>query len=212
MTVVAQLVADVLEEGQFDADEAKVLRWLSRRQRTMCARSKCFRRAIQLGPTVAGQPAYAVPAEVVEIREVRVAGVVYGQGRHVDIAQGAGHYLWLSGTGGIAMREDSGAGVTELSVFPVPTDSGIELAITAVCLPPDLLTTDDTTLVVAPNFHEALVNGAIATGMLKVEARPDLAGPFETLFNEACEELAGQTGRRFRGAGPAQIRVIGVNA
>lgn len=210
---IEQLVKDVLEEGTFDATAPQALRWLSRRQRLMCSRSRCFRKSLELGPTVAGQQEYAVPSEALEIREVKVNGIRWGPGRHEDIADGNQSWLWLERiTGsGIAMREDSAGGATMLAVFPIP-EGGLALTAYAVCEPPDLLESDDSTLVIPATMEDALVNGAIATGLLRLEARPDIATPFEQMFNAACEELARETARRFRGSGPARIRVIGINA
>lgn len=213
---VASLVANVLAEGNFDATEAQALQWLSRRQRQMCARSRCYRKKLSIGPTVSEQQDYAVPAEVVEIREVLVNGLTYGTGRHVDLAQGAQGWLWLDGLawngGGIAMRDDDAEGTRKIALFPTPTEAGLEVVLIAVCLPPDLAVGQDTTIKVPLDFMDALVAGAIATGLRRIESRPDLAVPFETEFTNGCSELMMQTNRRFRGAGAAQIRVQGLNA
>src|SRR5215472_9700364 len=103
---VKELVEAVLTEGNFDATESQVLSWLNTRHELMCARTKCYRRKIQIGPTVAEQNGYPLPPEVMEIREVQVQsstttppglGVPYGAGRHIDLAEGALHYIWLGG-------------------------------------------------------------------------------------------------------------------
>lgn len=213
---VASLVANVLTEGNFDATEPQVLQWLTRRQRTMCSRTRVYRKKLSIGPTVAEQQAYTVPKEVVEIREVLVNGITYGTGRHSDLAQGAQGYLWLDGLyldgGGISTREDDSTGTTKLALYPTPTEAGLEVTLIAVCLPPDLVVGEDSTIKVPGDFLDALVAGAIATGLTRIESRPDLAQPFETIFSAACTELETQVNRRFRGAGPAQIRVVGLNA
>lgn len=211
---VAELVEAVLEEGSFDTSEDRVLKWLSRRQRLMCSRSRCYRKKLELGPTVAGQQAYAVPAEALEIREVQVAGVLWGAGRHSDLPQGAQGWLWLERLlgSGITTREDSSAGDSLLALYPIPSEAGLTITAYTVCEPPDLKAGDDTTLVVPPTMDEALINAAMATGLLRLEARPDLAAPLEAAFGASCEELARSTARRFRGTGPAQIRVVGFNA
>ncbi len=51
-------------------------------------------------------------------------------------------------------------------------------------------------------FDDALVAGAIATGLTRVEARPDLAQMFEALYDTACTELLEQQNRRIRNSGP----------
>jgi hypothetical protein len=172
---------------------------------------------LSLGPTVSEQAAYTVPAEVVEILYVEVDGKPYGHLRHQDPAEGALGWIWLGGTGGIAGRQDTAGGEQQLQIYPVPKpggplEPGKPLNVWAVCRPPDLLETDNTTLVIPGEYADALVGGAIATGLVRTEDRPDLAGAYEQMFTAACAELAQQSNRRFRGLGPAQIRVIGVNA
>lgn len=213
MTEVAELVQDVLVEGGFDVPTTRILRWLNTSHRTMVVRAQCFRRSLELGPTVALQQDYVMPAEVVELTEVVVAGFVYGEGRHQDIANGAASRLWLGRLGGISTRDDDSAGLPHLALYPIPTTSGEPITCMAVCLPPNLSESDDTTLKIPKHFQDALVNGAVAIGLARVENRPDLAVPKQQAFEAACTELEAQTRNRFRGrTGPVQIRVQGINA
>jgi 8-oxo-dGTP pyrophosphatase MutT (NUDIX family) len=213
VTVVAELVQDVLVDGGFDTTEARVLRWLNVRHRQMVARAKCFRRTLELGPTVENQRDYAVPPEVVELTELVVAGNVYGEGRHADLALGAAGRLWISGNGGISTREDDASGSPKIALYPTPTASGEPITAQAVCLPPDLSVTDDTTLKVPANFQDSLVEGAIATGLARLENQPALAQPRLDAFEAACRELEQETAVRLRGtAAPVQIRIAGYNA
>lgn len=225
MVTVAQLVQNVLTEGNFDATEPQALQWLSRRHELICARSKCFRKNLEVGPTVAGTRSYAVPAEVVEIHEVQVTsspetgslGVPYGAAKHSDIAEGALGYIWLGGLylavgGGIYTRGYGATGEDKLSLYPTPTENGLQIKVFAVCRPEDLTVGEDAGLKIPPEFADALVSGAIATGLSRLEARGDLAAEHESRFAQACDELRGQTAKRFRGSGPATIRVIGFNA
>lgn len=216
------LVAKILRQGIFDTDEPTALDWLDQRHKLMCMRTKCFRRKIQLA-TVANQQGYPVPAEVQEIREVLVQstestgglGVPYGAGRHSDLADGALHYLWLGGTymrtgGGIFVRDESNAGEDLVALYPTPTEAGRQITIHAVCRPATLELT--TRLRTPPEFDDALVAGAIATGLLRLEAREDLAAPNETIYGSGCSELQEQVNDRFRPTGAVSIRVRGYNA
>lgn len=326
------LVKSVLEDGGFDTTEAKVLDWLDQRHKLMCARSDCYRRKVPLGPTVAGQQSYPIPAEVQEIREVLVVtptssgvGVPYGAGRHSDLAQGALGYIWLGGIylragGGIYTRDENAEGQDLLALYPIPSEAGLTISVLAVCRPEVLqlspsglvaggtatirycLTTRELTptelatfvgggglpvgvgteagvastvleyqlpgkawataavvkdatgayhsLVTAPEqgtiywrakwldaggaivaqtplgeepvkgggglrtppeYDDALVAGAIATGLERLEGRADLAGTGEQKFAAACQELKGEVNRRFRRPGGAEIRVGGLN-
>lgn len=214
---VAQLVEQVLTEGQFDATNPQVLRWLSVRQRQMCRRSKCYRKTLSIGPTVNGQASYTLPAEVVEILQVTVGGIVYGHMRHTDPPEGAKGWIWLGGEGGVAGREDDASGAQQLRIYPAPAtgsspEPGQTLELWAVVRPPDLVEGTESTLVIPGEYMDALVSGAIATGLLRTENRPDLASTFEQVFDTGCSELLQQSNRRFRGTGPAQIRVAGINA
>lgn len=212
---VAQLVANVLSEGSFDATEAQALQWLSRRQEQMCARTRCYRKEIAIGPTVAEQNSYAMPAEVVEVRELQVNGYPYGEGRHSDLAQGKLGYLWLSGLyypggmGGIYVRGYSSTGERVVSLYPTPTEASLPIAVFAVCYPPDLVAGQDGTLVIPSAYADGLVAGAIGTGMSRVERRADLAANFEAIYSAACSELEQQVDKELRGSGAAQIRVAG---
>lgn len=221
-TAVAELVDVVSKEGVFDASPATILRWLDRRHLSFCARTKCFRRKLDIGPTAAGVSSYALPAEVQEIRELLVGavnapalGVPYGVGLERDLAQGALGYLWLGGLyqavgGGIFTRDESGAGADLVALYPTPTEAGQPIVIRAVCRPPHLV--DGGRVVTPPEFDDALVAGAIATGLERLEARPDLASAAEARFSQACGELLGEVERRYRGSGPAEIRVAGYTA
>jgi hypothetical protein len=219
---VAELIAEVRSQGNIDCTEAEALKWLTRRHRKMCERSRCYRKTI-VQTTVKEQVSYAIPAEVIQIREVLVfsptgsAFVPYGTGRHTDIAQGALHYLWLTGLflavgGGVAGGDWNEAGESQLFLYPTPTETGAQIKVLAVCIPPDLKIGEDSTIKVPGTYLDALVNGAIATGLLRLEGRQDLATYHEQVFNEACSELLTETNRKHRGPGPAEIRVVGYNS
>lgn len=214
---VQGLVDAVVNEGGFDTSSTavtagSVLAWLNRRHRVMVRRSRCYRYTASLGSTVVNQRDYPLPAGLVESYEVDVNGVVYGKAKHTDLANGALGYIVLSGSGGIFGAEESATGDLEVALYPTPTVAGQPITMRAAWLPPDLLTSDDTTLRVPSSYADALIAGAVATGLRRVEHRPDLAQPHEQEFADACEELRREVNRRYRGSGPAIIRVVGLNA
>ena len=204
---VASLVAQVIEEGDFDADAPRALGWLNRRQRTMVADSRCYRKTTSIGPTVANQVAYTVPVDVVEILELTVDGIPYGSATHLDLAQGPRGYVILDGDGGVSARTDSSAGVEQVALYPTPTTAGGVISMYAVYRAPDLVSGTDSTLVIPQEFCEALVAGAIATGLRRTENRPDLAAPFEEEFAAGVEKLRRRVNRKHRKSGPARVRV-----
>lgn len=217
-STVEQLVASVKEDGQLDASEAQVLRWLNTRHRQLCARTKCYRRTVDLGALPEGQSSIAVPPGVVEILQVQVGDQVYGHARHQDFQEGERGFIWLGGgEGGIAGREDSETGQQRLRIFPalspgIDPEPGAHVVIYAAMQPPPLVAGQDSSIKVPDDYFDALVSGALATAMLRVEARQDLAASHEEIFTTACGELLRETNRKYRGVGPARIRIIGINA
>jgi hypothetical protein len=207
---VQQLVDDVLNEGVFDVTSAQALRWLTRRHRKMVARSRCWRYETSLGGTVAAQGEYALPAGLVEIDEVTVGGDAYGKANHVDAGRVAAGRMFVLGDGGLFSGGEDNQGAGTVTLLPVPVDSGVPIVLRGAFLPPDLQTADDSTLKVPGDFTDALVSGAIATGLSRTENRPDLAQYHEQVFSDACDELRRQVNRRYRGSGPATIRIQGL--
>lgn len=212
---VAQLVNDVLDEGAFDATSTQALRWLNRRHRQMCARSRCYRKTVVVASTVASQRDYDVPAGIVEAFEITVAGVTYGPGSHSDISAAAQSRLTLAGYGGVFVSTASDAGVTRVALLPVPATGGDEIDLYAAFLPPDL-TLDGSaggTLRVDTDALEGLLAGVFATALARPnESRQDLAAGYEQQFASACEELHRRVNRRLKGSGAGQIRLQGANA
>lgn len=208
---MAAMIAAVTVEGNFDATEPQVLRWLSDAHMLMVMRSTCLRKRVPIATTVAGMAAYPLPEEVQEILEVTVGGIPYGTGKHSDIAANAGGYLWLSGPSGsgVTAADSSAGGQDELSLIPTPEQAGLAVEAFAVCGAEPLSATDDTFLSTPREFDQALVRGAVATGLGLSEARPDLAAVHTASFEGSCVELLKRVRRRYRGPRAAQIRVQG---
>lgn len=208
---VQRLVNAVIEDADFDATPAQALRWLNTRQQLMCERTLCYRKTLSLGNTVSGQDVYSLPAGVVRLLQVSVGGLTYEHATHGDFSALGNGFEWLVGepgmSGGVAGREDSAAGTTQLRVFPVPGETPLAIAVYAAMIAPDLVVGEDNTLVIPPQFYDGLVEGAIATGSARGEARTDLAAQFEEKYAAACQELKLATRVKFRRSGPAQIRV-----
>lgn len=215
------LAEAVVEDGTFDASQEQALRWLNERQRLMVARARNFRKTLSIpGGVVYGQSSYLLPPGILEILQITVGGIVYGNARHNDYAEGERGWVWLGGEGGIAGRDDDSAGAQYVRLFPVPAqgstglqpEEGAAISLYVAAQAPTLTIDNEGTVVVPDEYLSGLISGAIATGLLRVENRPDLAKPHEELFDAACQELLRATNRRFRGTGPAQVRVKGINA
>ena len=203
---VAAMVDAVMNEGNFDITEAQALRWLTRAHRRMCSRANCIRRRIDIGPAD-DRDSYDLPAEVVQLREVLVGGEPYGTGIHADVA--VGQYLLIDGPG-VTAEDATPGGAAQLVLIPAPAP-GVSIQVFAYCRAEPLVVGDDTTLGIPEEFDQDVIAGAVAWGLQFEAMRPDLAPEFWTQFNEGCTELLKSTRRRFRGPGPTQIRVQGLN-
>lgn len=209
---VQDLVDALKVQGGFDVTDPVALGLLSARHRRMVVRARCYRKTVSIGPTVATIRDYALPTDLRGIFEVTVAGLTYGDGRHTDISAQAQSLLWLCGTGGVTAPEEDVSGLGELALIPTPTSGGSDIAVRGFFSPPALDVSLDSTLKVPEEYDEKLVDGAIGTAYRRLLARPDLAGPFETDFSNACEELRIATKHKYRRQGPAEIRIVGYNA
>jgi hypothetical protein len=208
---VDTLVAEI--RSVVDVDVPTAVAALNRRHRRMCARAKSYRKTVAVGNTVAGTADYAL--EVIEAYTFEVGGVPYGRARLGDsFAFSQGALVWSStGSGGLIVAEANASGVKGIRLIPTPDVSSAGLAITclAAVTPPDLAAGGATsTIQVDADFYDALVEGATATILRRQGEGAPATG--EQIFDAACEELRLRVARRFRGSGPSQIRLQGLNA
>lgn len=207
MATVQQMVTQVLTEGQFDASSDQALAWLDARHKTMVARSRCYRRTLSIGSTVDGQRDYALPGELVELLQVNVGGIDVPKARSTDLSPlTQGTYALVDAEGSIFAPDEDSAGALEIAFYPIPDTSGKPILVRGAFLPPDLDIGDNTTVKVPADFHDRLVNGALATALERLENRLDLSATHDGKFDQGCEELRKRVSRRYRGPGPARIR------
>ena len=212
MATVQDLIDQVKTEAQFDVTDPAALAWLDRRHKKMVVRARAYRKTVTIaGGTVASQRDYPLPSDLVEVLEVTVGGLPYGRATHADLSYGAQGWVVLSGIGGVISSEEDASGGSEIALYPTPTTSTDPILVRGIFRPSDLVVGSDSTIVVPDEFLDSLVSGAIATGLQRQEYRPDLAQSFEQDYESACEEWRRQVRRRYRGAGPTQIRIQGVN-
>lgn len=212
---VQDLVDDVRTQGAFDTTDPVILRALTRRHRKMVVRSRIRRATLEIGPTVANDNSYVLPAHVAEVLEVTVNGMTWGRGRHSDLAAGAQGWILLSGPGGLVAPDEDTDGARSLALYPTPTEAGLSIKVHATLKPTlDLSVSDDTTLLIPDDYDEALLAGGISALMLSNigDFRADIARDFEQQFVTGCDELRRDVAKQYRGSGPAQIRVQGINA
>jgi hypothetical protein len=207
---VAEDVASLVNELQaiVDADSTAAVRLLNRRHRQMVARGQSYKTSVSF-VTVANQAGYAVvdPSSrpVLEVHNLTVDGGEYTRGKRSDAFQYAQGLLSFDGYG---LFLADGSSVT---LVPTPTQAGLTVSAFCSLLPPDLnIASVAADLKVDQDLLDALVDGAAATELTRIgEGDP---ASLEAKFSAACEELRSRERRRFFGGGPAQIRIIGVNA
>lgn len=202
-TVTTGLVQQVLAEGQFDTDQATALRWLTARQRTMMRDARAYSVTTPGGELVAGQSTYAFPQDIIEVERIGLGTSSPLDFEGMEELPKVDYDDGLAGGAGWAM-----VGTTALRIFPTPdaTRAGRLLIFRGKAEAPDLSLTEDDYLVVPKAYHDDLVAGAIATGLARLEMRPDLAQPLEAEFTGAVEKLRRDAARRARGRGPYKIR------
>lgn len=195
-----ELVSQVRDEWQVDATDAQILAALNTRHRRMVARSRCFRKEVALGPTVAGQDAYALPAELVELYLLTVNGTPWGPARFEDFAalKAGDCGLQLRGPGGVFVQDATAGGGEQARLYPAPDTAGQPITAWAAVRAPELALTPAVVSPVIPaEFFEQLVAGAASILIRRFDTRFDLADSLDGQFDAACEELRRQVERRY---------------
>lgn len=211
------VISAIVSEGGFDIDEVDtsrtaILGWVQARYDLALSRTKYRKLAVELGPTVAGQATYALPAHVVDLMRLRVDG-------SKPWLRISGEDMWyLRSDAATYLRQAAGAFAPQfeadadqvVELYPAPDRAG--LAIDALCAAVDTTQLTDasgSTASLPADLHRALlVKGGIAEGLTTVEKRPDIAASFEAEFGEAMKEL-GKRAKSRVGTGVWQARVNG---
>lgn len=213
----AELLAQLRDEVGFDVSggDVTLLGWLNARHRRMVERSRCFRKRLAVGPTVAGTSDYTLPPEVLEVRLVEVGLVPYDYASRrevLEVRNASAVFVARSGEGLVA-RGVSASGSEVLSIYPTPTVSGTEIAVTGPVRAPELTVSGvagagaTNSPVVPPEFFDALVHGAASTGLKRTEARMNDAAAYDSEFDAATEELRRQTRARWN-TGPSRVSIV----
>jgi hypothetical protein len=208
-------VAKVAAEGGFDSSSSStstttILGWVVERVRSALAESK-YRRVIRdLGPTVAGDGSYALTADIVDVRMLRV-------GSSTPYAVASPEHLWeieagdrvlLAGTPGVFVGNFEADADATIDIYPVPSTAGQAISALVAVVPAaaDLELAD--TIPLPDDVVERIaVDGAIATGMARVYARHDDAQAFEARYRDGVQVLARRANSRV-GGGAVQIPIV----
>ena len=215
--LASEMVSAVKTQAAFDTSgsnvtDATVLSWLNFKYRDFCVQAGWFKEIIEIGPTVANVATYTIPAAVSEIKAMQIGG--QPEALRVSVEQmwalrSASAWLTEPVNGAYAPSFDA-AGAQAVGIFPTPTAAGTSLQALVISMPADLTTSPDTTPVIPLDFHEQIVNGAIAMGYLRTDARADLAAPYDAMFEAALQRLKRRAIVRV-GQGPVQFPVRGTH-
>jgi hypothetical protein len=207
---VADLQTAVVTEANFDVTNAQALVWINRRWRAMVGRARAYRKTISVGTTSTTSAFYPLPG-VLEVYEVTIAGVPAAPARRGDAYEDTqGRLVWTyQGEKGLFVPDANASAARGITLIPAPTTAGLAIGAFAATEPPDLTAdaTGDTLLqtVLDGEFVEALIAGAMAVGYRR-EGNLQLARDNDAVFDEGADEFRRITKRRYRGAGPTQIR------
>jgi hypothetical protein len=189
---------DVSEERRYEVAN-RAIRWVARRAQSIQAE-------VAIGTTVADQEEYTLPANVVDLRRIRVGEVA-------DWTRQSLETLWdlkdvdsgvtLSGRGGgiFAPRYADDGATQSISIYPAPDEAGLAIVGYAAIEPAADLEEGDT---VPFADEEPVLNRATGILYREVDENPEMAAYYTDLAETGAEELRRKTISRV-GSGPHRI-------
>lgn len=211
---VQGLIDDVVNESGVDATQPMVLRDLNRRWSQMLSDAKAYRKQVTVGTTTAGTAFYAVSA--LEVYYFAVDGAPYGKARRQDIyGYSLGTLIWVGLDQGLVVADADATGIKGVTLIPEPTETGLSITMFAAVEPPELTADAAGDTLLTANLERDLM-GPLTDGVMsdryRREHRWDLAATAEASYAGGVDKLRRRANRRFRGSGPAQVRILGINA
>lgn len=198
------LVARLRGMTAVDATEARAR--INQAHRRMVVEGEWIKSRVTIGATQVGEPTYAIDPDIAQLLSVRVNGYRMEQEGADDLEDLNAHDAYVVGrTRGFFAADFSTAGLGQIRIYPTPTVAGQAITGRAIMLPPDLVNDADYPSLPA-DFHEDLVDGAMATVLLRDDERLSDAFALEERFRARIKELRGR-GKRRIGSGPARIKL-----
>lgn len=207
---LAELRQQAVEVAGLDleTDEANAL--INEAYRELCFQSEWIRGYVPIGPGVAGQDAYDIPARVIRILKLDVDGAPYDpsnieeiQGlRRGDLSRRSNGFHWQSYT------ED---GTEQIGVYPTPS-GGEEITIYAVLRPAADLSDDTDSPVTPPELGDRAILNYVQANVLgdsedDTERRDYFLGEFGRLALEMKALRFSRTSRK-----NARVKIRGITA
>lgn len=200
----ADLVARLRAQSAMTEDEAKAR--INQAHKKMVVDGEAIKARVEIADTIASENAYPLDPDVAQLLSLRVNGRGYDR-KSADEIDDLGSYDAYAV--GYPVRyfapEFSASGEGQVLIYPTPTQAGLAITGRAIMFPPDLVNDSDYPSLPA-DFHEDLVDGALATTLMRDDERLSDALTLEERFKQRTRELRGRMTRRV-GSGPARIRV-----
>lgn len=198
----ADLQSDVNNLAGVDITDPETERLLNQANVEICTRSGWTKDLLSLGPTVADQELYALPAN---FRQLGDDVVFVGNGKYRasdyaavrDAKRGSGLVcdgLWYMG---------HESGVRKLGLYPISAGQAIEAV---AVITPDLMVEDDDEPPIPMDFREALVHWVRATALGFSEDDQDGLGAGFQVFQNEVARLTGLRIEVENGDGPLQVQ------
>lgn len=127
--------------GLTKATPAEIDDLINEGHKELCVRSEWTRAAVDLGPTVADQAAYALPETIYRPLEVEVDGTPYDASSEGEVKRILNGTLRLAAAGLWWISEDD-AGAEFISLYPTPA-AGLTITARSIVYPADIAAGDD---------------------------------------------------------------------
>lgn len=189
------LIADV--RAQIDVTDDQAYVWLLDRARIMNSAAQWLVREGTISGT--GVLEYRLPADCVKTEAVLIGGLPY---KRVTLSE-MDAALAASTTGRLYTDGVDQLGTNSIAITPLLADGKTATLRYLADVPNDRSGSPPFPL----DIHSALADGAIATGLARMDERFDSAGYFDARFNDATARLRLRRNSHV-GRGPVPLRVI----
>lgn len=196
-------------QAMFDISSATALAYINERHRRMVTEAMWRAATSDISTTTAGQANYDLPANVVDVKRVRIDHPTNGVRIYDPVGIEA---LWDIDRGqgtlvgqGVFAEDWTSSGTAQIRLYPVPDTTGLAIKGLVALLPGDLAAGAGQSPIVPAEFHPAILDGTIADGYREQESNPQLAERHEQLFIEGVEKLRRRKNTRVGGASRMQL-------
>lgn len=180
---------DSLDElAGLDLTDAQRDALLNEGHRELATRSEWYRAEIELGPTVADQEDYALPADLHRILNLSVAGLRFEPSDRLTVDRLRDSTLYLNPMlDGVWWLSWSAANARQVSLYPAPA-GGLEIS-ALVIERPALMSADADEPVVPSEYRQAIADYASGQAFAAQEDNLDARAFYQEAFDRAVADL-----------------------